>query len=64
MFIHEIIYQILWIMLKGKTLTDFTNLFFPYNLKKIDQVILNYFWKKIWEYKNHMCISWNKFIRK
>ena len=51
-------------MLKGKTLTDFTNLFFPYNLKKIDQVILNYFWKKIWEYKNHMCISWNKFIRK
>ena len=30
-------------MLKGKTLTDFTNLFSPNNLKKNDDIILNYF---------------------
>ena len=30
-------------MLAGKTLTDFTNLFSPNNLKKIDNIILNYF---------------------
>ena len=30
-------------MLKGKTLTDYTNLFSPNDLKKNDDVILNYF---------------------
>ena len=30
-------------MLKGKSLTDFTNLFSPNNFKKNDDIILNYF---------------------
>ena len=30
-------------MLAGKKLTDYTNLFFPYNFKKNDNIILNYF---------------------
>ena len=30
-------------MLAGKTLTDYTNLFFPYDFKKNDNKILNYF---------------------
>ena len=30
-------------MFKGKSLTDFTNLFSPYNFKKNDDIILNYF---------------------
>ena len=30
-------------MLKGKTLTDFTNLFLPNNFKKNDYIILKYF---------------------
>ena len=30
-------------MLKGKTLTEFTNLFSPNNLIKNDNIILNYF---------------------
>ena len=30
-------------MLKGKTLTEFTNLFSPNNFKKNDDIILNYF---------------------
>ena len=30
-------------MLKGKTLTDFTNLFSPNNFKKNDDICLNYF---------------------
>ena len=30
-------------MVAGKTLTDFTNLFSPNNLKKNDDIILNYF---------------------
>ena len=30
-------------MFKGKTLTDYTNLFSPHNFKKNDNVILNYF---------------------
>ena len=30
-------------MLKGKSLTDFTNLFLPNNFKKNDDIILNYF---------------------
>ena len=32
-------------MFKGKTLTDFTNLFLLQNFKKIDEGILNYFLK-------------------
>ena len=31
------------IMFKGKTLTEYTNLFSPYDFKKTDNVILNYF---------------------
>ena len=34
-------------MLAGKTLTDFTNLFSPNNLKKNDGVILNYFMNNV-----------------
>ena len=30
-------------MLKGKTLTEYTNLFSPSNFKKNDDIILNYF---------------------
>ena len=30
-------------VLKGKSLTDFNNLFSPNNLKKNDDIILNYF---------------------
>ena len=30
-------------MLKGKTLTDFTNFFSPNNFKKNDDIILKYF---------------------
>ena len=30
-------------MLKGKTLTEFTNLFSPNNFKKNDDIILKYF---------------------
>ena len=30
-------------MLTGKKLTDYTNLFSPYDLKKIDNIILSYF---------------------
>ena len=31
-------------MLKGKSLTDFTNLFSPNNFLKNDDIILNYGW--------------------
>ena len=34
-------------MLKGKTLTEYTNLFSPNNLKKNDDIILNYFMSNI-----------------
>ena len=30
-------------MLAGKTLTDYTNLFSPYDFDKNDQIILSYF---------------------
>ena len=30
-------------MLKGNKLTDFTNLFLPYDFEKNDDMILNYF---------------------
>ena len=33
-------------MLKGKSLTDFTNIFSPNNLKRNDNIILNYFKNK------------------
>ena len=33
-------------MFKGKSLTDYTNLFSPNNLIKIDDIILNYFLNK------------------
>ena len=33
----------IYFMLKGKSLTDFTNLFSPNNFKKNDNIILNYF---------------------
>ena len=34
-------------MLKGKTLTEYTNLFSPNNFKKNDNIILNYFMSNI-----------------
>ena len=34
-------------MFKGKTLTEFTNLFSPNNFKKNDDIILNYFMSNI-----------------
>ena len=34
-------------MLKGKTLTEFTNLFSPDNFKKNDDIILNHFMSNI-----------------
>ena len=34
-------------MLKGKTLTEYTNLFSPNNFKKNDDIILNYFMSTI-----------------
>ena len=34
-------------MFKGKSLTDYTNLFSPNNFKKNDDIILNYFLKKL-----------------
>ena len=34
-------------MLKGKTLTEYTNLFSPNNFKKNDDIVLNYFMGKI-----------------
>ena len=34
-------------MLAGKTLTEYTNLFLPNNLKKIDDINLNYFMSNI-----------------
>ena len=34
-------------MLKGKTLTEYTNLFSPTNFKKNDDIILNYFMSNI-----------------
>ena len=34
-------------MLKGKTLTEYTNLFSPNNFKKNDDIILNYFMNNI-----------------
>ena len=34
-------------MLKGKTLTEYTNLFSPNNFKKNDDMILNYFMSNI-----------------
>ena len=34
-------------MLKGKTLTEYTNLFSPNNFKRNDDIILNYFMSNI-----------------
>ena len=34
-------------LLKGNSLTDITNLFSPYNFKKNDDIILNYFLNKL-----------------
>ena len=34
-------------MFKGKSLTDYTNLFSPNNFKKNDDIILNYFLNKL-----------------
>ena len=35
------------VMLKGKTLTEYTNLFSPNNFKKNDNIILNYFMSNV-----------------
>ena len=37
----------IYFMLKGKTLTEYTNLFSPNNFKKNDDIILNYFMSNI-----------------
>ena len=34
-------------MFKGKSLTDYTNLFSPNNFKKNDDIVLNYFLNKL-----------------
>ena len=34
-------------MIKRKPLTEYTNLFSPNNLKKIDDIILNYFMSNV-----------------
>ena len=34
-------------MFKGKSLTDYKNLFSPNNIKKNDDIILNYFLNKL-----------------
>ena len=39
-------------MLKGKTLTEYTNLFLPNIFKKNDDIILNYFFKLWAIFKN------------
>ena len=47
--------QLLWLflywfyrlMFKGKSLTDYTNIFSPSNFKKNDDIILNYFLNKL-----------------
>ena len=41
------IYGIQGYYFKGKTLTDYTNLFSPNNFKKKDDMILNYFLNKV-----------------
>ena len=45
-------------MFKGKTLTDFTNLFSRHNFKKNNEVILNYFWNDF--LSNKIISSWSK----
>ena len=37
-------------MFKGKTLTEFKNLFSPNNFEKIDDIILKYFMNKTYMY--------------
>ena len=37
-------------MLKRKPLTEYTNLFSPNNLKKFDDIILNYFMSNVWSH--------------
>ena len=46
-------------MFKGKSLTDYTNLFSPNNFKKIDDITLNYFLNnfKMVEIKSIECNS-------
>ena len=44
---HSIMCGFINFMLKGKTLTEYTNLFSPNNFKKNDDIILNYFMSNI-----------------
>ena len=52
-------------MFAGKKLTDYTNLFSPYDFYKNDQIILSYF-KDVWnrlnktDRSNKVQIVWNK----
>ena len=39
--------DLLTLMLAGKTLTEFTNLFSPNNFKKNDDIILKYFMSNV-----------------
>ena len=41
----------IYFMLKGKSLTEYTSLFSPYDFTKTDDTILNYFMNK-YKYKN------------
>ena len=45
-------------MLKGKTLTEFTNLFSPNNFKKNDDIILKCFINNALI----ICIKWNRVV--
>ena len=46
-------------MLGGKKLTDYTNLFSPYDFKKNDNIILPY-WKNRFIWTNKILVRWNK----
>ena len=39
-------------MLNGKSLTEYTNRFSPYNFKKNSEIILSYFMDNVYIYKN------------
>ena len=39
--------EFIYVMLAGKTLTEYTNIFSPNNLKENNDIILNYFMSNI-----------------
>ena len=51
-------------MLSGKELTDFTDLIFPYDFEKNDDVVLSYFidewnWENKLDWSKEIQIKWN-----